>query len=434
MTEKVCVPDIGEATDVEVIEILVNKGDQVSRDDSLVVLESDKASMEIPSPFDGTVESIEVKVGDKVDEGDPILVMLTEAKELPQLAVDSEEEVDTDDIDDSGAVSDVPQGGPETQEEVAQEEHATKDQDTVPAEKSKIHAGPSVRKQAREYGVDLSQIEGSGKLGRVIKDDVVAYVKDKLSRQASGSVAAGIPAIPEIDFSRFGEVEVVARSRVQQASARNLHRSWLNIPLVTQFDHADITALESFRKDQNIRLAAQGIKMTPLVFFIKAVVSALQTYPQFNASLHPDGEHIILKKYINIGIAVETEDGLVVPVIRDADKKGLISLAGETADLAGQAREKRLNIDALQGSSFTISSLGGIGGTSFTPIVNAPEVAVLGVSRSRIEAVYDGKEFKPRTMLPLSLSYDHRAIDGAEAARFTDHLAQVLSDTRLMLL
>jgi pyruvate dehydrogenase E2 component (dihydrolipoamide acetyltransferase) len=446
MTEKVCVPDIGEASDVEVIEILVSKGDHISLDDSLVVLESDKASMEIPSPCEGTVESIEVKVGDKVDEGDPILVILTEDKELAQQVVNSEEEVDSsvnvagdagseapENVSEKGALEEAAQQEPLGQEP-SQQEQSPKGLDTDPAGTSKVHAGPSVRKQAREYGVDLSKVTGSGKFGRVIKEDVIAYVKDRLSQQASGTAGAGIPAIPEIDFSKFGEVEVVTRSRVQQASARNLHRSWLNVPLVTQFDHADITALESFRKDQNVRLADQGIKMTPLVFFIRAVISGLQTYPQFNASLHPDGEHIIYKKYINIGIAVETDAGLVVPVIRNADKKGLLALAGETADLARQAREKRLSIDALQGASFTISSLGGIGGTAFTPIVNAPEVAVLGLSRARIEAVYDGEEFQPRTMLPLSLSYDHRAIDGAEAARFTDHLAQVLSDTRLMLL
>lgn len=431
MKEKVCVPDIGEASDVEVIEILVKQGDQVSRDDSLVVLESDKASMEIPSPVEGVVESIEVKVGDKVDAGDTILVMLTEIKELPQEIEHSEEVASSIDI-----VSEARQHRPETvtQQEAVLQEQSRENLDRDPTAKSKVHAGPSVRKQAREYGVDLSRVTGSGNFGRVIKEDVVAYVKNRLSQQVSDAVGAGIPAMPEVDFSKFGEVEVVSRSRIRQASARNLHRSWLNIPLVTQFDQADITGLESFRKEQNIRLAEQGIKMTPLVFFIRAVVSGLQTYPQFNASLHPDGEHIIHKKYINIGIAVETEDGLVVPVIRDADKKGLIALAGESANLARQAREKSLNIDALQGATFTISSLGGIGGTSFTPLVNAPEVAILGVSRARIEAVYDGEDFKPRTILPLALSYDHRAIDGAEAARFTDHLARVLSDTRLMLL
>lgn len=431
MQEKVCVPDIGEASDVEVIEILVKKGDQVSRDDSLVVLESDKASMEIPSPVAGVVESIAVKVGDKVDEGDPILVMVIEARERPQEAENSAEVESGVD-----AVRKGPQDRPKpvTLQETALQEQSGEHLDREQIGKSKVHAGPSVRKQAREYGVDLSKVTGSGNFGRVIKEDVVAYVKNRLSRQESDAGGAGIPSMPEIDFSKYGEVELVTRSRVRQATARNLHRSWLNVPLVTQFDHADITELESFRKHQNIRLAEQGIKMTPLVFFIRAVVSGLQTYPQFNASLHPDGEHIIYKKYINIGIAVETEDGLVVPVIRGADTKGLIALAGESADLARQAREKSLGIDALQGATFTISSLGGIGGTSFTPIVNAPEVAILGVSRARIEAVYDGKDFTPRTMLPLSLSYDHRAIDGAEAARFTDHLARVLSDPRLMLL
>jgi pyruvate dehydrogenase E2 component (dihydrolipoamide acetyltransferase) len=429
MAEQVRVPDIGEATDVEVIEILVKKGDRVSPDDSLVVLESDKASMEIPSPMAGTVESVQVKVGDKVDEGDIILVMSTEPVEGTQHEENLEEEPSGPAIQESRDDFDSVTG-----EKPVPQVQSTEEPEIDHSGRAKVHAGPAVRKQAREYGVDLSVLKGSGRFGRMVKEDVIAYVKDRLSQQLSGTNGAGIPAIPEIDFSKFGDIEVIARSRVRQATARNLHRSWLNIPLVTQFDSADITALERFRKDQNIRLAGQGIKMTPLVFFIKAVVSGLQTYPQFNASLHADGANIILKKYINIGIAVETEDGLVVPVVRDADKKGLVALAGETAELARQARERSLKLDALQGATFTISSLGGIGGTAFTPIVNAPEVAILGVSRARTEAVYDGEEFKPRTILPLSLSYDHRAIDGAEAARFTSYLAQVLSDTRLMLL
>jgi pyruvate dehydrogenase E2 component (dihydrolipoamide acetyltransferase) len=434
MAEKVLVPDIGEASDVEVIEILVSKGDLVGRDDSLVVLESDKASMEIPSPLEGTVESIEVKVGDKVDEGDLILVLSVEAIEDVEQQDTTPEEVPADDpVPASQSANTTAEKAPVVEERSAQDPGRLDPGRPDPGQQ-RVHAGPAVRKQAREHGVDLSIVKGTGRFGRVIKDDVVAYVKRRLSDQLPGAVGTGIPPIPEIDFSKFGDVEIVPRSRIRQASARNLHRSWLNVPLVTQFDTADITALERFRKDQNVRLAGQDVKMTPLVFFIRAVVAGLQTYPQFNASLHGDGEHIILKKYINIGIAVETEDGLVVPVIRDADKKGLIELARESAELASSARDKKLSLDALQGATFTISSLGGIGGTSFTPIVNAPEVAVLGVSRARIEAVYNGRDFEPRTILPLSLSYDHRAIDGAEAARFTSYLAQVLSDTRLMLL
>ncbi len=428
-TEKVYVPDIGEATDVEVIEVLVKKGDHVSLDDSLVVLESDKASMEIPSPMEGLVDSVSVNIGDKVDEGDPILVMQVENAESVPEAVPSNPNESGDE-----AVREEPQD--RSGEQMADQRKSPLDQSTesVRVAETVSHAGPSVRKQAREYGVELSKVTGTGKFGRIVKSDLVAYVKQNLSLHEATAVNTGIPEIPKVDFSRSGEIEVVTRSRIQQASARNLHRSWLNIPHVTQFDQADITDLERFRKDQNLRLKNQNIKMTLLVFFIKAVVSALQKYRQFNASLEPDGEHIVYKKYINIGIAVETDAGLVVPVIRDADKKGLTALAVETAELASKARAKKLDISAVQGATFTISSLGGIGGTAFTPIINAPEVAILGVSRSKIEAVYDGTEFKPRTMLPLSLSYDHRAIDGAAAARFTNHLIQVLADTRHMMI
>ncbi|MEX2326250.1 MAG: 2-oxo acid dehydrogenase subunit E2, partial [Pseudomonadales bacterium] len=291
-----------------------------------------------------------------------------------------------------------------------------------------VHAGPAVRKQAREYGVDLSRVRGTGRSGRILKEDVQAYVKQSLDR--GDGRGASIPPVSLPDFSKIGETEIVPLSRVRRTSARNLHRSWLNVPHVTQFDEADITELEAFRKSQNEELAAAGKKVTPLAFLVKACVYTLMQYPRFNASLDKDIENLVLKKYFNIGIAVDTEDGLVVPVIKDAEKKGVIELAQESARLAEQARNKKLGLDAMQGATFTISSLGGIGGTAFTPIINSPEVAILGVSRSRIAPVYDGKEFRPRTLLPLSLSYDHRAIDGAEAARFIVYLAQVLSDIR----
>jgi pyruvate dehydrogenase E2 component (dihydrolipoamide acetyltransferase) len=439
MMESVCVPDIGNASDVEIIEILVKEGDRIGKDDSLVVLESDKASMEIPSPRDGIVDSIEVKLGDKVDEGDAILVLSIQADEKPG----QEMQEHSNEGSSNARIEAEIEESPKVPEEIPVVEEGTK---SIPASSSTIetnmagsgsrqliHAGPSVRKQAREYGVDLGEISGSGKLGRILKQDLVSHVKKKLSDDR-GATTSGIPEVPYIDFTKFGEVEVVDRSRVQLASARNLHRSWLNIPHVTQFDKADITDLESFRKEQNLKLANKNIKLTPLAFLIRASVSALQTYPQFNASLTADGKQLILKKYINIGIAVETEHGLVVPVIKNADTKGLLELAQESADLALQARNNKLKLDALQGASFSISSLGGIGGTSFTPIVNSPEAAILGVSRSAIEPVYNGTSFDPAIMLPLSLSYDHRIIDGAEAARFTRHLSEVLGDTRLMLL
>ncbi|MGB0692653.1 MAG: 2-oxo acid dehydrogenase subunit E2, partial [Pseudomonadales bacterium] len=298
-----------------------------------------------------------------------------------------------------------------------------------------VHAGPAVRKQAREYGVDIAEVKGSGRKGRILKEDIQAHVKSRLAAAStSAGTGSGIPGIPEVDFSRFGETEIKPFSRIRQASARNLHRSWLNVPHVTQFDEADVTELEAFRKAQNLERQAEGARLTPLAFLVRAVVDALQAYPQFNASLAPGNEGLILKHFINIGIAVETDDGLVVPVLKDADKKGVIQLAAECAELAAQARDKKLPMDAMQGATFTISSLGGIGGTAFTPIVNAPEVAILGVSRTKIEPVYDGDSFSPRTILPLSLSYDHRAIDGAEAARFTTHLARVLSDIRRVIL
>jgi pyruvate dehydrogenase E2 component (dihydrolipoamide acetyltransferase) len=437
MSEKVLVPDVGEADNIEVVELLVSVGDTVVKDDSLVVLESDKASMEIPSPFDGVVTAIAVKIGDTVDEGDLILELDAEVPAVT--SPETEEKVDAPVSNDEQTLPD---------EELAQKDEEPSDEEKITslvtgvrdqsaAEETtsddKIHAGPAVRKQAREYGVQLSNIKGTGKYGRILKEDVQRHVKQEM-QSSGGDSGSGIPAIPVIDFSKFGETEIRALSRIRKVSAKNLHRSWLNIPHVTQFDEADITELEVFRKNQNQELAADGIKVTPLAFLIRATVAALIKYPQFNSSIDPDYEHLVLKKYFNIGIAVETPDGLVVPVIKDADKKGVITLAQDASSLAAKAREKKLPMDAMQGASFTISSLGGIGGTAFTPIVNAPEVAILGVSRSKVVPVYDGTEFQPRTMLPLSLSYDHRAIDGAEAARFTNYLSQVLSDLRRILM
>jgi pyruvate dehydrogenase E2 component (dihydrolipoamide acetyltransferase) len=417
----VVVPDVGDAKDIVVAEIIVTAGDAVAADQSLVVLESDKASMEIPSPQDGVVREILVSEGDEVEEGDALVRLQAQAESGKQGAEPA-----------SGRTPEAPQ---EAAGEVqpAESARASKQVETEAATPSeKVYAGPAVRKQAREYGVDLADVAGSGRKGRILKEDVQGYVKHKLG--SGGAQASAIPPMPTVDFAKFGEIELKALSRVRRASARNLHRSWLNVPHVTQFDEADITDLEAFRKSQNEELSSDGIKLTPLAFLLKACVNALIKYPQFNSSIDENYDNLIVKKYYNIGVAVETDDGLMVPVLKDADKKGIIELANDSASLARMAREKKLPLDAMQGATFSISSLGGIGGTAFTPIVNAPEVAILGVSRSKIMPVFDGKEFKPRTMLPLSLSYDHRAIDGAEAVRFTRYLSEVLSDVRRLLL
>lgn len=429
------VPDVGDAAEVTVVEVLVQRGDHVEDGASLVVLESDKASLEIPTDLTGVVQEIMVHEGDEVVEGDPLVTIVgrveasdageqtdaapaKEVKEAKEEKPASREQADSVDAD--------------APRKPAARQQSYEDRDTAPS--GKVHAGPAVRKQAREYGVDLADVESSGRKGRILKEDIQAYVKKRLSSGGESTGGAGIPKVPEQDFSKYGETENKPLSRVRRASARNLHRSWLNIPHVTQFDEADITDLEAFRKLKNEELARDGVKLTPLAFLVKACVDALTRYPQFNSSISGDYEHLVLKMYYHIGIAVETDDGLVVPVLKDADAKGLIQIAGETAALAAQARDKKLPMDAMQGASFTISSLGGIGGTRFTPIVNAPEVAILGVSRSRVAPVWNGDSFEPRTMLPLSLSYDHRAIDGAEAARFTNYLAKVLGDMRHLLL
>lgn len=412
------VPDVGDAEEVIVVEVLVHQGDQVLEGDSLVVLESDKASMEIPADRTGVVQEIMVNEGDDVAEGAPLVTLvgtvpISEVKDPPV---------------ENRAESEVAPAPPKLPPA------PTAGAGSVKAGKS-INAGPAVRKQAREYGVDISAVSGSGRKGRILKEDIQEFVKARLSGSAAAAAGgAGIPEVPEVDFSKFGETELSPMSRIRRASAKNLHRSWLNVPHVTQFDEADVTELEAFRKSQNAELPSQSVKLTPLAFLICAVVDTLKTYPQFNSSLDKAEKNLILKRYYHIGIAVETDDGLVVPVLKDADKKGVIELAEESAALAARARDNKLPMDAMQGASFTISSLGGIGGTAFTPIVNAPEVAILGVSRTRVAPVWNGEEFVPRTMLPLSLSYDHRAIDGAEAVRFTSHLSKVLTDIRRTIL
>ena len=430
---EIVVPDVGEADEVVLTEYLVAVGDQVNVDDSLVVLESDKASMEIPSPFAGTVAALRVEVGLQVQEGDVLLSLIAKpssgATLAPSVSVDQAPSA-------AASLAKAAQAPHETPSPAQSGQATSAGQASVQPSGKNVYAGPAVRKIARQFGVELGLVKGTGRKGRVLKEDVQAYVKKQLASPASSgaSSGAGIPPIPSIDFSKFGETELRPMSRIKQATAKNLHRSWLNVPHVTQFDEADITELEIFRKTQNAELVKSGQKLTPLAFMVAACVSALKQFPQFNASIEPDYKNLILKKYYNIGVAVETPDGLVVPVIKDADKKGIVELATETATLAQQARDKKLPIDSMQGATFTISSLGGIGGTQFTPIVNAPEVAILGVSKSKMTPVWNGDKFEPRMMLPLSLSYDHRAIDGAEAARFTNYLSAVLADLRRMLL
>ncbi|HUJ86626.1 MAG TPA: dihydrolipoyllysine-residue acetyltransferase [Burkholderiales bacterium] len=426
--QTVAVPDIGDFKDVEVIEVLVKAGDTVAKEQSLITLESDKATMEIPSPAAGVVKEVKVKVGDKVSEGAPVLVIESDGgapvqKGKPAPAARKPEPAPV-------MAAPMPRPGPVP----------TEPQEATTA---RPHASPSVRKFARELGVDLAKVRGSGPKGRVLHDDVQGFVKGVMTQGAAAALAPAarggampfnLPAWPEVDFAKFGPVESKPLSRIQKLSGGNLHRNWVSIPHVTQFDEADITDLESFRKANTAVTEKQGFKLTMLAFLIKACVTALRQYPQFNASLDARAENLILKKYYHIGVAVDTPDGLVVPVVRDADRKGVFDLARELSDTSKLARDKKLKPGDMQGGTFSISSLGGIGGTAFTPIINAPEVAILGVSRSVMRPVWDGKEFAPRLMLPLSLSYDHRVIDGAAAARFTSYLASVLSDIRRSLL
>jgi pyruvate dehydrogenase E2 component (dihydrolipoamide acetyltransferase) len=423
MTVKV--PDIGDFKDVAVIEVLVKPGDTVAPEQSLITVESDKATMEIPSPAAGTITKLKLKVGDRVSEGSAILELEAEG----------------------GAPASAP---PETIPSRAQPEPAAVPQASAPqrppvpvepreATQAKPHASPSVRKFARELGVDLTRVKGTGPKGRIVHTDVQAFVKGALAEAPAPSAKGGaqpfnLPAWPEVDFAKFGPVDAKPLTRLQKLSGPNLHRNWVSIPHVTHFDEADITDLEAFRKSNTAETEKQGFKLTLLAFLVKACVTALRQHPNLNASLDSGGENLILKKYYHIGVAVDTPDGLVVPVVRDADRKGVFDVARELAEISKLARDKKLKPGDMQGGTFSISSLGGIGGTAFTPIINAPEVAILGVSRSALRPVWNGKEFAPRLMLPLSLSYDHRVIDGAAAARFTAYLASVLADIRRSLL
>ena len=437
---EVKVPDIGDFKDVPVIEVLVKPGDAVKKDDSLITLESDKATMEVPAPSSGTVKEIRIKVGDKVSEGVAILTMEGgEAKAAPApaatpAATRAESPAPKAPAKSAPAPAPAPAAAapaPIPTPAPAEPISVVREEGTHPA-----HASPGVRRFARELGVDVGQVEGSGPKGRILKEDVQGFVKQALAgggatqaRPAGGGLTdLGLPAWPKVDFAKYGPIEAKPLSRIQKISGPALARNWVMIPHVTQFDEADITELEAFRAKVNEENAKAGIKVTPLAFLIKAVVAALKKHPTLNSSL--DGDNLVLKHYWNIGFAADTPNGLVVPVIKEADKKGVIEIARESSELAAKAREGKLGPADMQGGTFSISSLGGIGGTSFTPIVNAPEVAILGVSKASMKPVWNGKEFAPRLMMPLSLSYDHRVVDGALGARFTTYLAQVIADLR----
>lgn len=438
MTVKtITLPDIGDFDSVDVIEVLVQPGDTVDVDDSLITLESDKATMEVPSPYAGTITKMLVEEGDKVKEGDPIAeIEVADEGDAPASQPAAE----------TPAAEEMPVE-PAAQPEPSRAAAAAPSQPAAaPTEEKPVnaqpmgatfHASPAVRAFARVLGVDLSKVTGTGPKGRITKEDVQQFVKSVMEgaqQLTPATGGAGIPAIKLPDFSQFGPVEEVELSRIKKISGKHLHACWLNVPHVTQFDEADITELEAFRKGLKAQAEKEGVKITPLVFIMKAVVAALKQFPNMNASLSEDGERLIVKQYYNLGIAVDTPNGLVVPVVRDVDQKGIFELSRELMTLSGKAREGKLSPADMSGGTFTISSLGGIGGTNFTPIVNAPEVGIMGVSKAKMQPVWNGSDFEPRLMLPFSVSYDHRVIDGAEGVRFTQTVARYLSDIRQLIL
>ncbi|WP_019614397.1 pyruvate dehydrogenase complex dihydrolipoyllysine-residue acetyltransferase [Psychromonas ossibalaenae] len=426
--KEVCVPDIG-GDEVEVTEVLVSVGDSIEAEQDILSVEGDKASMDVPAPFAGIVKEVKIAAGDKVSEGTLILIVETLSEGgVPAPVVSAPVEAPK-----AVSAAPAPKAPPVSYHPASNEQ----------TKGGAIHASPSVRRLSREFGVDLLKVTGTGRKKRILKEDVQAFVKYELSRpKATASTVTGggnglqVIASPSIDFSKFGEIEVKPLSRIQKISGPTLHRNWVTIPHVTQFDEADITDLEAFRKEQNAIAAKQdlGVKISPLVFMMKAVAKALQQYPNFNSSLSEDGESLILKKYFNIGIAVDTPNGLVVPVVKDVLNKGIYDICREIGEISKKARAGKLTTKDMQGGSMTISSLGGIGGTQFTPIVNAPEVAILGVSKSAMKPLWNGKEFEPRLMVPLALSYDHRVIDGADGARFITAVNNYLSDLRTLIL
>ena len=435
--KEIGLPDIGDFESVDVIEILVAPGDEIKAEDPLITLESDKATMDVPAPFGGIVRQVTVKVGDKVAQGAVIALVDAEsgtAAATPEQPI-SAQTPDPDPIATDSTDSQT------TQTVAEQAAHRSPPSLPPPVERSGgalPHASPATRRFARELGADLRTVRGSGPKGRILKQDIQDYVKNALSGTPAQAVndasTSGIPPVPQVDYSRWGEIDVQPLSRIQKRSGPHLHRAWLNIPHVTHFDDADITELEAFRQSLNADTQESTASITPLAFTLKALAGAVRRFPKFNSSLADDGEHLVFRKYCNIGIAVDTTDGLIVPVIRDVPVKGLIQLATEMNELSRKARSGALNPEDLQAGCITVSNLGGIGGVAFTPIINSPEVAILGVARARMTPVWDGQDFRPRLMLPLSLSYDHRVIDGAEAARFTVFIRELLEDTRRLLL
>ena len=466
MTEltEVRVPDIGDFSDVPVIEVLVEVGDRIRPEDPLVTLESDKATMDVPAPAAGVVRELAVAVGDNVSEGSMLLRIETEGVEgeaaggggpapagpeaaEPAVAFGdaaAHEPPARDTAPSAAKAEAAPAGiGPSVTGASAPDPRAPQGRPSPtaslapePAPRAVSHATPAMRRYARELGVDLAKVKGTGRKGRILREDISGFVKHALAAPAPESAAqgTGIPPIPTVDFGKFGEIETRPLGRIKRISGPHLHRSWVNVPHVTNHDEADVTDLEAFRRSIKDEATAAGVRITLLAFVTKAVAATLGEFPTFNASLSPDGGSIVLKKYVHVGIAVDTPNGLMVPVLRDADRKGVYDLAREMAELGARAREGALKSDELQGGTFTISSLGGIGGTAFTPIINAPEVAILGLSRARMTPVWDGAAFQPRLMLPLDLSWDHRVVDGAEAARFLAHLSRLLADVRRLVL
>ncbi|WP_074011708.1 pyruvate dehydrogenase complex dihydrolipoyllysine-residue acetyltransferase [Candidatus Sodalis sp. SoCistrobi] len=427
--KEVNVPDIG-GDEVEVTEVMVKVGDKISAEQSLITVEGDKASMEVPAPFAGIVKEIKINVGDKVSTGSQIMVFEVEGA-APAPAATKES---------AAAVAPAPASDANKSAAAAPSSSAGKGE--FAENDAYVHATPVIRRLAREFGVNLAKVKGTGRKGRILREDIQTYVKEAVKRAEAAPAAAGggsLPGLlpwPKVDFSKFGDTEEVELGRIQKISGANLHRNWVMIPHVTQFDEADITEVEAFRKQQNAEAEKKklDVKITPLVFIMKAVAKALEELPRFNSSLSADAQKLTLKKYINIGVAVDTPNGLVVPVFRDVNKKGIVELSRELTEISKKARAGKLTSSDMQGGCFTISSLGGIGGTAFTPIVNAPEVAILGVSKSAMKPVWNGKEFAPRLMLPLSLSYDHRVIDGAEGARFISFINNVMSDIRRLVM
>jgi len=439
--QDIFVPDIGNFDSVDVIEVLIKAGDTVAKDDSLMTVESDKASMDIPAPFAGVVKEVKIKVGDKAAQGTLIMTMdVSEVAAAPVQAAPAKAEPVAEAP--KAAIPEPTRPAPEPPKPIAPVNQPVPVGESVVVASGKLsHASPSIRRFARELGVNLALVKGTGPKNRILQNDVQAYVKGELSKPRTENMGAGVSSLaalpmPVIDFSQFGTIETKPLSRIKKLSGANLHRNWVTAPHVTQFDDADITDLEDFRKSMQADAEKRGVKLTMLAFLIKASVNALKAYPNFNASLSPDGDSLILKNYFNIGFACDTPDGLVVPVVRDVHQKDVLDIARDLGELSAKARERKLKVEEMQGGCFTISSLGGIGGTMFTPIINCPEVAILGVSRSSMQPVYNKatNSFEPRLILPMSLSYDHRVIDGADGARFTSHMRMMLSDVRRLLL